>query len=278
MNTRVLISLVFLGLIGSIHFANACALPTKPADANLFSSTCFKSDADTLRVDAGPDQRMCAGQSVQLNASPCTRGFTYRWSPAIGLSDSSSCNPTARPERTTTYTVTMSDGTNSAQDVVMVTVLPAPAVTASARNISCRIPGSIRLAFTSGTPPFQISGDLMIGNIQTNPFEYEVSRPRLFRLTVTDGNGCTLSLEPINVQQTVTTLRIRSISVPASVGTEVGVLRIRASGGTPPYNYSIDGGNSWFGTSTFNVRAGIYDLRVGDAAGCGVKRVDLFIK
>lgn len=48
------------------------------------------------------------GESSQLSASPV--GFIYSWSPAGSLNSSTIQNPTATPEETTTYTVTVSNG------------------------------------------------------------------------------------------------------------------------------------------------------------------------
>jgi hypothetical protein len=243
----------------------------------------IEGDQEPLTVDAGPDVRICAGQSVQLNASPCTRGFTYRWSPSTGLSNPNSCNPTANPTQTTTYTVTMSDGSNTGQDVVTVNVLPTPTVTATVRNISCTTQGNIRLAFTGGTAPYNITqnGVTIAENVRAAAYDFSVERAGIYRLTVTDANGCVLSLDPINVRETPNTLRIRSISVPASVGTGTGLMRIRLSGGTPPYEYSIDGGATFVASdsiSVFNVRAGNLDLLVRDSTGCRVRRSNLIIK
>jgi gliding motility-associated-like protein len=54
------------------------------------------------------DTTISLGYSAQLVA---TGGFTYTWSPGIGLSDTSIANPIATPFETTTYTVTVSAGT-----------------------------------------------------------------------------------------------------------------------------------------------------------------------
>lgn len=58
-------------------------------------------------VAVGPGGSVCKGGEVRLSASG---GTSYSWFPATGLSNPNSANPVARPEETTTYTVTITQG------------------------------------------------------------------------------------------------------------------------------------------------------------------------
>jgi gliding motility-associated-like protein len=57
-------------------------------------------------VEAGTDQFICYGQTVQLHSQG---GVTYAWTPATGLSDPARPDPTASPEVTTDYIVKVMD-------------------------------------------------------------------------------------------------------------------------------------------------------------------------
>ncbi len=57
---------------------------------------------DVPEVEAGPDQTICPGESVQLTASGAER---YEWSPDAGLDDVNSATPKAAPTETTNYRV-----------------------------------------------------------------------------------------------------------------------------------------------------------------------------
>jgi len=93
-----------------------------------------KTDTDTvtitvvadLQVDAGTDQNISAGGSVTLNASTSggSGDFTYEWTPTTGLDDATSLTPTASPDQTLTYTLTVTDNVLNVQrqDPVTVTV------------------------------------------------------------------------------------------------------------------------------------------------------------
>ncbi|MBK7384521.1 MAG: gliding motility-associated C-terminal domain-containing protein [Flavobacteriales bacterium] len=71
-------------------------------------------------VTAGPDLMIDYGDVVQLTA---IGNGTMVWTPAIGLSDSTSASPFVRPEETTTYTVTVSDALGCKNTDVLVVVV-----------------------------------------------------------------------------------------------------------------------------------------------------------
>jgi len=93
-------------------------------------------------ADAGEDQTICPGVSVQLGGDPTGSGngtLTYSWEPTDGLSDASAANPTTAPTSTTTYTVTVTDANEcAATDEVTVTVEDneAPVITIATNPIT----------------------------------------------------------------------------------------------------------------------------------------------
>ncbi len=76
-------------------------------------------------ADAGLDVTLCAGDSTTLNA---TGGISYSWSPSTNLSSSIISNPSANPTSSTTYVVSVSNGTCADSDTVVVNVNPTPPV------------------------------------------------------------------------------------------------------------------------------------------------------
>lgn len=78
-------------------------------------------------IDAGDNVAVCPGESTQLQGS-VSRGqnpFIWRWSPATGLSDSTTRNPLATPATSTWYVLTVVDGNGCVdRDSVLVTVWP----------------------------------------------------------------------------------------------------------------------------------------------------------
>jgi hypothetical protein len=76
------------------------------------------------------DTVICEGDSVILTAYPNggSGSYAFSWSPSYGLSDINTANPVASPDVSTTYYVTLTDGTVNLSSEVTVTVNPAPPV------------------------------------------------------------------------------------------------------------------------------------------------------
>jgi len=74
--------------------------------------------------DSASHDSICPGSSSALtaHASGGSGAYTYTWSPATALSSTTGAVVTASPTVTTIYTVTASDGTNTASNDVTVTV------------------------------------------------------------------------------------------------------------------------------------------------------------
>lgn len=74
-------------------------------------------------ADAGADVTIIQHRTIELRASG---GVTYVWEPATGLNNPTIANPIASPDKTTTYTVTVTTEEGcAATDEVTVTVIPA---------------------------------------------------------------------------------------------------------------------------------------------------------
>jgi hypothetical protein len=94
---------------------------------------------------------VCAGQTSQLNVS-ATGGippYTYFWTSNPAGFTSSLQDPIVTPAITTIYSVQVSDGINSTNSSVTVTVTPAPAATAGIDTTYCKDVASIPLHGTA---------------------------------------------------------------------------------------------------------------------------------
>ncbi len=77
---------------------------------------------------AGPDEQICAGQSIPIGVTPVP-GYTYQWSPPDYLSDPNISNPISSAPVPVTYTLTVTDAYGCiASDAasVMMNAMPAP--------------------------------------------------------------------------------------------------------------------------------------------------------
>jgi len=112
-----------------LNTTSAQSVTASPTSTTTYTVTatnsgCTATNSVTVNVNsvtasAGADASVCVGSSTQLLA---TGGTAYSWSPATGLSSTSASNPVATPASTQTYTVTVTNGSCTATDVVVVTV------------------------------------------------------------------------------------------------------------------------------------------------------------
>lgn len=96
---------------------------------------------------------------------------------------------------------------------------------------------------------------------------------------IIDDNGCTHTF-PFNLTDppVLQIDNITTVDVDCN-GNTTGSFEVFASGGTPGYTYSFDGGTTFQGSSSNNfIGAGSYDVVVEDANGCqvGPQTVDIF--
>ncbi len=158
-----------------------------------FAPLFYKRDSVVIKVDtpsvvANTVPAICAGSSVQLNASGAN---TYSWSPATGLSNATIANPVASPNVTTNYTVT---GTSlagcTATASVNVVVNPSPTINATKSNdISCLVPSS-QLNATGGISYSWSPATGLNNTTIANPIATPASTTQ-YTVTGTSANGCT---------------------------------------------------------------------------------------
>ena len=217
-------------------------------------------------VDAGPDTTICAGQVAQLNG---TGDGALLWSPIAGLSDPTIGNPTANPEATQIYTLTVTGGnlcTNTDQTTVVVNVLPNAN---AGPDLSVCLGDSVQLqASGPGTYSWTPAATLSDANA-TNPFAFPTVTTT-YILNLTDSVTCSDS------DQVIVT-----VSTPANAGSNGGTTLCSSGlpfslfnllGGSPqpggtwtdPDNLASDG-NYVPGTST----PGGYTYTVDAPAPCG---------
>ncbi len=177
-----------------------CPRPVaSPTEDKIYSVTvtgdngCVATDEISITVLPLPEAQVsenatvCFGESTQLLASG---GVEYRWEPTEGLDDAEIPNPLATPEKTTTYTVRVTDA-NGCSDLaeVQVVVLPAPNARAG-DDVQLCIGSEVQLNARGGvgfawSPPDGLSCTDCPNPIAapTETTEYSV--------IVTDANGCT---------------------------------------------------------------------------------------
>lgn len=150
---------------------------------------CSSSDSMEVSVNplpvavAGPDESICPGSTVQLNASG---GTSYSWSPILGLSNPNISNPVAGPIAPTEYVVTVTDANScSDSDTIFVDVFTVEAI----GEAEICLGDSTQISAVGGiswnwAPPIGLSD----ASIQS-PFASPIITTT-YTVFADDGNGC----------------------------------------------------------------------------------------
>lgn len=222
---------------------------------------------NTPILDPLPNQTICSGDTLQLMASGLNLdNATFSWTPVLGLSDPSIQNPLAFPTTTRTYNVVASNQCGVDGSQVAITVRPPLSVNLAVDNIACNgaNDGSI-LATTiggGGNPQFSWAP-----TGSTTPSITNLA-PGTYTVTVTDDANCTDSASATIVEPAPISASVNTLTNVTCNGGNNGEITVAVSGGTSPYEYSIDG-STFFNTPTFsNLGAGTYNITVRDANDC----------
>lgn len=159
------------------------------------------------------------------------------------------------------HIVTAIDSTGCvASDTINIQAPVPPNVTADIENpVTCNTGGSAIATASAGLPPYVFAwsnGDstATASNLQAGTY----------MVTVTDANGCTAKTSVTLTTPELPTVQILAV-VQASC-TMPGSASAEASGGTPPYTYFWDNGDTT--ATSANLMAGTHTVTVTDAGGC----------
>lgn len=198
---------------------------------------------------------VCDG-SIAPNVSGGAPGYSYSWS--NGATTSNLNNLCAG-----SYSLTVTDANGCSITGSYTITEPAQLfINESHVDVACYAnnSGSINLTLTGGTPPFSF----LWSNSATTEDLTNIPASNYF-VTVTQGNGCTATLNVIINQPTA--LVVSSVNVsPTSLLPFSGSITTTVSGGTTPYTYAWNNGSTM--ASLSGLTAGTYVLTVTDANGC----------
>lgn len=180
------------------------------------------------------------------------------------------------------YNIRVRDANNCETAVTPISVTqPAAAVTAvtTPTAVFCfgGATGSILVTPSGGVGPydFSIDGGTTYGVIDQNTHTFINLSAGSYNIRVRDANNCETAVIPTTVNQPAV---LSAITTPVNVtcnGAATGSILVTPSGGTAPYDFSIDGGTTYPAVSLPNhtftgLSAGTYNISVRDANSCVV--------
>ncbi|BFM43178.1 hypothetical protein CFS9_18190 [Flavobacterium sp. CFS9] len=169
------------------------------------------------------------------------------------------------------YTVKIQDATGCTISFSLNMPLINTAVTISpiiTNDSNATNAGKIELMVSGGATPYNYSlkdsNGTLIPSKTTNPFTGLAAGS--YEAIVTDSRGCTFSQKGINILNEPTPLTTTAAVTPITCIITTGTITITPNGGTLPYQYSIDNGNTYSSSNVFsNLNAGTYNVKVLDA-------------
>ncbi len=169
-----------------------------------------------------------------------------------------------------TYTVLVRDDNGCIDTVGNVTLTDPPATIKAnvvITGISCNglSDGSFTSTPSNGNAPYEFS--LNGGSLVTNGTFSNLSIGT-YVLVVLDDIGCRVDTTFNITQPAVLAAQISNNSSALCAGTSTGTLTVAATGGTAPYQYTINGGTPQSSNIFSNLAAGNYTIDVEDARGC----------
>jgi gliding motility-associated-like protein len=198
--------------LSSPFVANPMAAPVSSSlyTLRVSSGSCASTDAvlvdvfTQVRASVSADtNRICQGLSVQLNAAGGLGSSSYLWTPAAGLDDPSRPNPIARPDTSTTYTLTLREGICADQQSLRIEVNPAPRPDYFSSLTEGCDPLTVAFAENSGSGisfVWEFGDESPLSN-ESSP-EHTYKAPGLYdvRFTATGPGGCSASAAPRQIR------------------------------------------------------------------------------
>ncbi len=219
----------------------------------------------SITPQTNPAQCSNSNGSVRVTVTGGSAPYTYLWS-------NGATTPAITNLAAGTYRVTVTDSNGCSEtsgDITVGNATSTISITPQTNPAQCgNSNGSVSVTVTGGSAPYTYSWS----NGATTPGVTNLAAG-IYRVTVTDSNGCSGSSGDITVSNVNPTIALSFVATPERCGNNNGAISITASGGTSPYRFSWSSGETT--QSISNLGAGNYQVVVTDANGCESSPLDV---
>jgi gliding motility-associated-like protein len=257
------------GLLNDIYAVTASKINSTDFETSEFSDTVKVKSAFTATATITTPVNCNGGVANVTVSHGGSAPFSYNWVEvgvgATGITTVTASLPAG------TYTCAVTDAACTIySDTIIITEPVSLAVTVTPTNPSCNgsCDGSLVLTESGGTGPYQYSINNGTTYQASNTFNALCAGPYLY--LVQDANGCLTPTtgNTVNLFDPPVLTLTPVITNESCSGLNDGTISLSASGGNPPYNYSIDGGG--FSATSFysGISPGFHSVDLMDANGC----------
>jgi hypothetical protein len=221
--------------------------------------------SSSISVNPVTQQASCTSQdgSITLNTTGASGNVSYSLNNGPSQSSNVFNNLAAG---TYTYVVTDASGCTASGSVSVAASATVTASISQTSNITCAGNQTATLVVTpnGGTAPYAF----MINNGADQPSNtFANLGAGVYTITVLDANGCSTSIQYTITQPTAITVNAIPTTISCN-GLSNGSITATATGGTPAYTYSLNGGTPSTSPIFSNLAAGNYTITATDANGC----------
>lgn len=215
----------------------------------------------------------CSGSkpgSIDITVTGGTPGYTYSWAGTNGFT--ATTEDLTGLAGTVSYTITVTDANGcTASSNIFIDEEKNMTLAETHENIKCfgGADGSINLDVKGGKSPFAFVWLNMkdLGSTIATTEDVTGLVAGSYRVTVTDDNGCTETLETTLTEPLL--LVATAASNPAACfGGSTGSATVTVSGGTPGYSYKWNDPLGQTTSTATGLSVGVYTVTVTDVNGC----------
>ncbi len=215
----------------------------------------------------------CFGDSdgaIDVTVTGGETPYTYNWVDLTGTG-SVATSEDQTGLTTGTYQLSALDANGCQLDTILTVSGPAVALNGSVSsqtNVACNgeSTGSVTIEGSGGTAPYEYSLD---GGPYQGSGIFNTLAATSYTVTIQDANFCTVDV-PVTITEPLTALSgsiISQVDVLCSADSS-GSVTVDGSGGTAPYEYSLDGGAYQLSGTFSNLPAGNYTVTIRDTNLC----------
>ena len=152
-------------------------------------------------INAGKDEEICEGNSIQLQSTGSNNITSYQWAPATGLSNTAIPDPVASPQTSTLYILKVLNNDCPATDSVSVVVNENPSADAGPDKVIIKGQSTTLNGTAGGTEVTYLwTPDVNIAGATTLEPEVNPAANQTYTLNVYSNKGCKTASDEVLVK------------------------------------------------------------------------------